>query len=116
MDYKESLLMVVKKWNSDPIEDEWIFEKFREDVVGGMSAPEAFLAIEETVGILLNEQDESTSIEIVQTIIGLALRSQTTELPKSLRDNRGEIRMKFSKFGGYAKDKLDELYKYYRLG
>jgi hypothetical protein len=115
MEYRRALLEAIEGWNSDPIDDEWLFEKFREKTVGAMSASEAFDAIDETVDILLREKDESTATEILQTVIVLALRSQTTELPKSLLRSRGEIQIKFSKFGDYAKNKLFELYKYYRI-
>jgi hypothetical protein len=102
-------------WNSEQLEDEWLFAKFREQNVGVMSAPEAFGAIDETVDLLLREQGESTATEILQTIIALALRSQTTEMPKSLLENRSEIQVKFSKFEDYAKNKLLELYQYCRI-
>lgn len=115
MEYRRALLQAIEGWNSEKIEDEWLFEKFREQTVGVMSASEAFEAIDETVNLLLREQDESTATEILQTVIGLALRSQTTELPRSLLESRSEIQIKFSKFGDYAKNKLLELYQYYRI-
>lgn len=115
MEYRKALLQAIEGWNAEPIEDEWLFEKFREQTVGLMSASEAFGAIDETVDLLLREEDESTATEILQTIIGLALQSQTTELPKSLLENKSEIQNRFSKFGGYAKNKLLELYRYYRI-
>lgn len=115
MEYKEALLQAIEGWNSKQFEDEWLFAKFREQTVCNMSTAEAFEAIDETVDLLLCEQDESTATEILQSIIGLARQSQTTELPDSLRRNRDEIQIKFSEFGDYAKNRLLELYQHYRI-
>jgi hypothetical protein len=115
MEYRKTLLQAIEGWNAEPIEDEWLFEKFREQTIGLMSRSEAFESIGETVDLLLREDDESTATEILQTIMGLALQSQTTELPKSLLESKDEIQNKFSKFGGYARNKLLELYRYYRI-
>jgi hypothetical protein len=115
MEYRTALLRAVEEWNSKSINDEWLFEKFRDQTIGSMSASDAFLAIDETVEFLLREPDESTATEILQTIIGLARKSETTEFPVALLVNKQEIENKFSKFGVYAREKLIELYRYYRV-
>ncbi len=115
MTYKEALFKAIDGWNSDPIEDEWLFEKFREDFVRVMSPPDAFSSISITIDCLLSEFDESTAIEILQTIIVLADRSDTTECPSKLIEKRSCLEEKFSVFGDYAKSKLRELFRHYRL-
>lgn len=115
MGYREALLRAIEEWKADPILDEWSFEKFRENIIASMSAVEAFDAISETVGVLLDEVDESTATEIVQTILGLARQSETTEIPSALLINQVKLQDKFSFFGGYAQDKLRELFRHYRI-
>lgn len=113
--YHHALIQAIEYWNSDPIEDEWFFEKFRNEFVGKMSSSEAFTSINETIGFLIHEEDESTACEILQTIINLAEKSQTTELPSALKENKNLIESQFSPRGDYSKAKLGELFRYYRL-
>lgn len=113
--YRDALIQAIERWNSDPIEDEWLFEKFRDETVGCMSSVEAFGAIGETIEFLLREADESTACEILQTIINLAEKSETTEVPSKLIESKAEIEDRFVYMGDYARSKLQELFRYYRL-
>ena len=80
-----------------------------------MSTVDAFEAIGETVEVLLSQTDESNAIEVVQTLIALARQSDTTEIPSKLLSQKIVIENQFSKFGDYAKIKIQELFHYYRL-
>lgn len=113
MTYQEALLKAVDEWSTDPIEDEWLFEKFREEFVSVMSPSEAFESIPVTLDLLFREVDESTSTEILQTIIALARRSNTTECPARLVEQCDALQEKFSVFGDYARSKQKELFQYY---
>lgn len=115
MKYREALLNTIVGWNVDPIEDEWLFEMFREKFVDVMSAAEAFELIDETIEILQLQSDESTATEVLQTVIGLARRSETTQVPNALHTQKKSLERQFSSFGDYAKNKLLELFRYYRL-
>ncbi len=115
MTFYDYLLVAVDGWNKDPIEDEWLFEKFREQFINRMSREEAFEAIEGTIDVLSQQSDESTATEVVQTLIALARRSDTTEAPSKLLADWPAIVMQFSTFGDYAKNKLKELLNHYRL-
>jgi hypothetical protein len=115
MTFIENLLVAVNSWNKNPIEDEWLFEKFREQYINQMLTSEAFGAIDEAVDILLLQSDESTSTEVLQTIISLARHSGTTEIPFNLHAKITIIAINFEPFGDYAKNKLKELFEYYRL-
>ncbi|MFO7603165.1 MAG: hypothetical protein R6X06_05035 [Gammaproteobacteria bacterium] len=114
--YREALARAVEEWKKDPIEDEWLFERFRGEQVGCMSPEEAFRAIPETLRFLLMESDESTETEILQTLIDLARKSDTTEVPRELADNKEQIEKRFLSRGDYARAKLRELFGYYRMG
>ena len=89
--------------------------KFREQFVNPMSTVDAFEAIGETVEVLLSQTDESNAIEVVQTLIALARQSDTTEIPSKLLSKKMAIESQFSKFCGYAKNQMQELFYYYRL-
>ena len=115
MTYLEALQNAINCWNSDPITDEWCFEKFRKEHSDKMSPHEAFQAVDDTVPFLINELDESTACEILQTILILSLKTETTELPKKLDREMESIETKFSEFGEYSRSKLSELKKHYRL-
>ena len=115
MRYRDALIQAIEHWKSDPIEDEWFFESFRDVFIGKMSPPEAFSFINETVVFLIKEEDESTACEILQTIINLAVKSQTTEVPSILKENRKIIESQFYSRGDYSKSKLRELFRYYRF-
>ena len=115
MTFNDQLLHTIGEWSKNPIEDEWLFEKFREQFVNRMSTVDAFEAIGETVEVLLSQTDESNAIEVVQTLITLARQSDTTEIPSKLLSQKIVIESQFSKFGGYAKNTIQELFYYYRL-
>jgi hypothetical protein len=115
MTFHDQLIHTIGVWNKDPIEDEWLFEKFRKQFVDRMSAIEAFEAIDGTVDILLRQSDESTAIEVLQTLISLARQSETTEIPSKLLAEIPAIALQFSAFETYANNKLQELLRWYRL-
>ena len=115
MTFNDQLLHTIGECSKGPIEDEWLFEKFREQFVNRMSTVDAFEAIGETVDVLLCQTDESNSIELMQTLIALARQSDTTEIPSKLLSQKIVIESQFSKFGGYAKNTIQELFRYYRL-
>lgn len=115
MQYTEALIEAIKYWNSGLIEDEWFFENFRKKFINRMTPFEAFSSIDDTIFFLVRENDNATACEILQTIINLAHRSQTTEIPTALSDEKKSLDAKFSSGDDYLKSKYDELLKYYRL-
>jgi len=115
MNFDKALLRAITEWNKDPIDDEWLFEKFREQFISRMTSAEAFGAIGPTVTVLCHQTDESTAIEVLQTLIDLARRSDTTEVPSDLAAQKQAIARQFSVFGDYAQRTLEELFRHYRL-
>jgi hypothetical protein len=115
MTYDDALIDAVREWKKNPIDDEWAFESFRQRHVETLSSEEAFRAIDRTLTILVREPDESTSTELLQTVIALARKSDTTEVPRNLKEHRATLQTKFDHYGNYAKNKLEELFRFYRL-
>jgi|APSaa5957512576_1039674.scaffolds.fasta_scaffold326382_1 hypothetical protein len=115
MNFMNELIKTIDEWNKDPIEDEWLFETFREQYVGTMSPSEAFQAIDCTIDVLINLSDESTAVEVLETIIDLARQSDTTQVPAKLSKTRAALINQFKGMDDYARDKLGELFQYYRF-
>lgn len=115
MTFHAQFLLAIDGWEKDPIEDQWLFEKFRDQIVNLMPAAEAFEAIGEAIDVLLLQSDELTAIEVAQTLNALARQSDTTEIPSKLLAQKPAIVSRFSIFGDYAKSKLQELFQHYRL-
>lgn len=113
--FVDELKLAIEGWSKDPIEDEWLFDNFREQHVSVLEPEEAFNAINQTVDILTSITDESTAIEVLQTIISLARRSKTTEIPSGLQANLEAISSQFLAYDAYAKNKVKELFSYYRI-
>jgi hypothetical protein len=113
--YQTELLKVINYWkNSDLIENEWYFENFRQNFIDNLSSAKAFENLDFTMGYLLAETDESTAVEILQTLINLAVRSDTTQIPEIILENYHQLSLKFSDV--YYQSKVLELLDYYRLG
>lgn len=115
MRFSDDLLETINRWQQYPVIDEWLFENFRENLVNTMSSGEAFECINEAIELLLVQEDESTIIEVLQTIIGLARQSDTTEIPTGLLLNKRKLKDMIFDCNEYARDKLSELFRYYRI-
>lgn len=113
MTFQNALLQAIN--DKSPIRDEWFFAKFREQFIDTMSPSVAFEAIGQTVDVLLLQSDESNATEVVEMLIALARHSDTTQIPSKLSAEKNAIVNQFSTFGDYAKNKLQELFRYYRL-
>jgi hypothetical protein len=114
MTFHDELVLTIAQWNKDPIEDEWLFERFRDRAINHMLPAEAFEAIGNTVLVLLEQADESTATEIMQTLIALARHSNTTEVHKSVLKHASDMVRQFAQYGEYARGKLDEFLRFYR--
>lgn len=115
MSYLDALSQTIDAWNRETIQDEWVFEKLRIAYVRSMTSEQAFESIGPTIDVLLRQPDESTAVEILQTIISLARRSDTTEAPSGFLANRDELTLKMSQYGEYAQSKFQELLTHYRI-
>ena len=113
--YLNKLNETLHIWLNGQDVDEWLFESFRDSNVKKLDTVEAYLLIDDTVEVLLNQGDESASIEVLETILCLAKTSCTTEPPRSVVSRKNELDRHFSILCDYAKNKLLELYRYYRI-
>lgn len=115
MDFLKSLKNTVSEWTNGNNTDEWLLADFIKDVIGSMTPEEAFDNIGKTSDFLISQPDESSSIAILEIILALASRSDTSEMPHELHEKLNSISERFQNFGDYAKLQLDELFRYYRI-
>lgn len=115
MEFLKELNIAIDRWSSEQIEDEWLFDRFRQDCILGLDSVEAFALIGPAVDVVLQQTDESVCIEVLEVVFCLARHSGTTEIPSDFVANRESLIRKFESFGGYANGKLQELFRYYRL-
>jgi hypothetical protein len=115
MRFQEQLDSAIARWNSGDVDDEWLFQRLREDEIGQMAPEEAWVQIGESVTKLLNEENETTATELVETIMALAMQSKTTEVPKELASSSDRLMKQFATHGEYAKDQLRRLFRHYRI-
>jgi hypothetical protein len=115
MKFQEQLNSAIARWNSGDVDDEWLFQRLRDEQIGQMKPEEAWAQIGEGVTKLLNEENESTAIELIETILALAKQSKTTEVPKELALLGDHLKKQFSRSGEYAREQLRQLFRYYRI-
>jgi hypothetical protein len=115
MNFQVRLDMAIDEWNSGNVSDEWLFQTLREDFVHHLGEAEAFTEMEQTVVKLIDQENEMTATEVVETLLALARRSRTSQVPSRLRILREDLTRQFSRFGAYAQGKLEELFRHYGL-
>jgi hypothetical protein len=115
MEFQQQLDAAIETWNSGEADDEWLFQRIRENRIGQMTSAEAWNQIGETVTKLLNQQNEATATEIVETIMALAARSMTTEVPQEITSSQDRLRQQFAGYGNYAREQLENVFRYYRI-
>ncbi|MBA4388960.1 MAG: hypothetical protein C0404_13345 [Verrucomicrobia bacterium] len=115
MSFVNELTAVIAEWKKDPIEDECVFQRFRSQAIPQLSAPDAFELMNQVLRLLVDEKDDSTALELLQTVLTMARHSQTTELPSVLGDNIDVLRSRFTAMGDYERQKMGELLRYYRV-
>ncbi len=115
MNVGEYLKSAIALWKQTELKDEWYFSNLRDELSNKLSSENAFIGINEIIPILSEEKDSYIFIELIEIIIFLAQKSETTELPLELSHNWGDIAARLKSQDEYAISKLDELVTYYHL-
>lgn len=115
MSFTEQLEKAVSAWESGNVDDEWIFQKLRENSVRRLSPSEAFEEIPRVLAKVQGHAEESVATELIETVLALAKQSQTTERPCGLEESVFQLQEQFGRYGTYAKDKLQEMLRFYRI-
>lgn len=115
MTFQDRLNEIIATWETGKVEDEWAFQKLRDDFVGAMRNDVAHAEVCETVRKLSVSSCESTATEIIETLLALAKQSDTTEVPAALLSCKTQLQDQFLNYGPYARRKLDDWFRYYRI-
>src|SRR5574344_2170053 len=105
----------IDSWKQSDKSDEWYFSNLRDDILSKCDCESAFSGINELMPLLLNEPDDFLYSEIIEIIISLARKSQTTEIPSELSRNFRTIKERLKSQGDNAMSKLDDLASYYQI-
>jgi len=115
MSFLSDLKAVISEWKKDPIDDEWGFDHFRSQSIPQLSTSDAFDLMTEVLRLLTDEKDDSTALELLQTLLTMARHSRTTEMPPGFAENMEQLRSRFTDMGDYEREKVGELLRYYRI-
>lgn len=113
--FQTELDRIIHRWNEGNVDDEWEFQQLRDSSIAAMSNEEAWSQMPVTIEKLTQQCDESTAVEVLETVLALSRRSDTTEIPSSLLTHRLLLEQQFAAFGPYANQRLLEMFKHYRL-
>jgi hypothetical protein len=115
MDFINELRHTITTWLGGKNTDEWLFVKFRASSVEPLEASEAFSLVNDVVPLLLLKENADAWIEIFETILSLARKSNTTEIPRVLQKELENIKARTMSLGPYEHSKFEELKSYYRI-
>jgi len=115
MTFISQMEQIVAKWAKRQVDDEWLFQSFRKDIIGKMSTEEAYGYIDDVVGVLLQQHDEVVVNEVLETLLALARQSDTTQMPNKLESAVTQIKSMCDKYSEYTINKCSELFTHYRL-
>jgi len=115
MSFLSDLYTVMLEWKKNPIKDEWVFDRFRSESIPQLSTPEAFDLMTQVLRLLIDEIDDSTALELLQTLLTMARHTQTTEMPPDFAQNMELLKSRFTGMGDYEREKVSELLRYYRI-
>lgn len=97
-------------------QDEWFVANLCDRLTKGLTSSEAFSAINDAVGLVVDERsDRALYGEVFQLISGLIRIADTTEMPERLNGNWATFSDRISSLGEYYERKIEELARYYRL-
>ena len=112
--FEKQLKAAIDCWELGDIQDEWMFAKLQDDVIGLLEPSEAFEKIPYVLALVENHKEDAATA-IIETLLALARQSQTTEIPEGLEARRQHLSDQFALYGEYAKAKPGELFRYYRI-
>lgn len=94
--------------------DEWFFERIRQALDKELTSGEAFDMVGRVAQMMLTDEYREAWQELLNTLLFLATKSETTEIPKELSGIWGTLKARAHEEGPYAVSQFDELRRYYR--
>jgi predicted nucleic acid-binding protein len=115
MDIVQNVKLAIENWSRSEMQDEWYFTSFREGLINNMDEQEAYVGIDEIIPLLLDVKNDYVFSEVIEIMMELVRKSNTTEIPPRLRSNWRLISNTAKTHGGYAVSRFDELEQFYRI-
>ena len=114
MNIDDKLRAAIIDWSSN-VKDEWYLEYFIEDNIRQTAESEAFSQLNGVIELLVNGQNDNHVDEIIQVILALARKSNTTEIPGKLHQLFDYMAVTFSNLDPYNQNQINEILKFYRI-
>jgi hypothetical protein len=114
LNIKDEFLRRTVNWQEKLDEDEWFFARLYEDLTKNLTPEECFNLIPQAVELTLEQSNDFLCTECFEYVIGLSVRSKTTEINPYLEDKWDILIRHVSSFGDYHKNQAEELKRWYR--
>lgn len=75
----------LNNWKNEIQKDEWFFSNFRDSLIASVTEEEAFFDISQLCEIIKLNDDTYFISELLEILLALARKSNTTELPNGLK-------------------------------
>ncbi len=100
----------LNNWRTEIQKDEWFFSNFRESLINKITDKEAFLSISQLCEIINQSEDSYFISELLEILLALARKSNTTELPDGLSNTLIKL-----EFNSSLQNIISNIKEFYRL-
>lgn len=100
----------LNNWKTEIQKDEWFFSNFRDSLINNITNEEAFFDISQLCEIINQNDDTYFISELLETLLVLARKSNTTELPNGLKNTLIKLDCDHS-----LKNIINDIKEFYRL-
>ena len=94
--------------------DEWVYSNFEESLLEGLDSASAFEMLLEVADFLLLQEDGYLRLQLLNIIISLARKSNTTEMPAGFLEKIVVFEKLFVE-DDYERSRINELKRIYRI-
>ncbi len=114
MKYENMLQNLKNQYDNNLNLDEWFFSNFRDTFLREINQNELFPAINYITKNIISENDDTYVIELLNLLLDLVRKANTTEIPEEIKNNLLSLDMKFSK-SQYQNNMWNEIKHFYLI-
>jgi hypothetical protein len=108
--------IAINNWQQEILEDEWYFSNLRQILDKNISdGRESYQSIEPVFDILINETNSFLRAELLEIILLLVRKSQTTEQPRRLTKLVNKLRSQSIEMGEDLEQQIASIARHYRI-
>lgn len=101
--------------NKYDISEELFFDRFEKKILSELDSEGAFKLIPDVVSYIIDIEDKYIGFKMLELLIALAKKTNSTEAPRGLLANFDRVERYFSDEDEYEKSKVEELRRWYRI-